>query len=130
MFKARNLISSSNFIKRTKYSTKIFLEGKEIDIKGFEQYIKNNKPNSGDDPQKIIDDVAGACIQAGKVEGEDLIKILDRKKAIKMAIELAEKGDLVLITGKGSEQAMVVKDKLIPWDDREVVKSSIKALRD
>jgi len=83
-----------------------------------------------DDPQKIIDDVAGACIQAGKVEGEDLIKILDRKKAIKMAIELAEKGDLVLITGKGSEQAMVVKDKLIPWDDREVVKSSIKALRD
>jgi UDP-N-acetylmuramyl tripeptide synthase len=35
---------------------------------------------------------------------------------------MAKKGDLVLVTGKGSEQAMCVGDKLIPWDDRKIIR--------
>jgi len=79
-----------------------------------------------DNPQTIIDDVASAVIKAGKVEGKNVFKILDREKAIQKAIQLAEAGDLVLITGKGSEQGMVVKGKIIPWDDRRVVREALE----
>ena len=78
-----------------------------------------------DNPQDIINDVARACTQAGKVEGKDLFKMVERGKAIEEAIMMAGEGDLVLVTGKGSEQAMVVKGELVPWDDRDVVRSAI-----
>ena len=43
----------------------------------------------------------------------------DRAEAIKKAIAMARPGDVVLITGKGSEPVMAVAHgKLVPWDDR------------
>jgi UDP-N-acetylmuramoyl-L-alanyl-D-glutamate--2,6-diaminopimelate ligase len=80
-----------------------------------------------DDPQSIIDDVADAVIKSGMRENESLFKILDRKGAIEKAITMAETDDLVLITGKGSEQGMCVGNgKIIPWDDRTVVREALK----
>jgi len=76
-----------------------------------------------DDPMDIIEDVSSAAIKAGKEEGKDLWKILDRGEAIAKAVSLAKKGDLILVTGKGSEQGMYVKGKVLPWDDREKVRS-------
>ena len=58
-----------------------------------------------------------------------MFKIIDRGDAIQKAISMAQKGDLVLVTGKGSEQAMVVNDKLVPWDDREEVRKAIKKVK-
>ena len=58
---------------------------------------------------------------------KNLFKILDRREAISKAFSLAQKDDVVLITGKGSEQAIVVKNgKKIPWDDRRVVREELK----
>jgi UDP-N-acetylmuramoyl-L-alanyl-D-glutamate--2,6-diaminopimelate ligase len=80
-----------------------------------------------DDPMRIIEDVASAVAGTGKKEGETLYKILDRKKAIARAVSMAEEGDLVLITGKGSEQAMCVSGgKKIPWDDREIARGALR----
>lgn len=79
-----------------------------------------------DDPMEIINDVASAASKSGKIEGENLFKILDRSDAIKKALELAGEGDMILLTGKGSEQAMVVKGNLLPWDDREEVRKHLK----
>jgi UDP-N-acetylmuramyl-tripeptide synthetase len=79
-----------------------------------------------DDPMQIIEDVASAVEKTGKIEGKNLFKILSRTQAIQKAIDLAQPGDLVLVTGKGSEQKMVVKGKMIPWDDREQVKAALK----
>lgn len=76
-----------------------------------------------DNPEEIINDVASAVEKTGKVLDKDLFKILDRGDAIKKAVEIAKKGDLILVTGKGSEQAMCVSGgKIIPWDDREEVR--------
>jgi len=36
---------------------------------------------------------------------------------------LAKKDDIVLITGKGAEQAMICGDEKIPWDDRKLARS-------
>ena len=56
------------------------------------------------------------------MDGVDLYRILDRQEAIDFAIRIAEPGDLILITGKGSEPVMAVADgKKIPWDDRAAV---------
>ncbi|MEK7084438.1 MAG: Mur ligase family protein [Patescibacteria group bacterium] len=75
-----------------------------------------------DDPLSIINDVADAAAKTGKKDGETLFRIPDRKEAILRAFSLAQKGDVVLITGKGSEQAMIVKGKKIPWDDRTIAR--------
>jgi len=49
-------------------------------------------------------------------------KILDRKEAIRRALTLAESGDIVVITGKGSETSIAVSGgKKIPWSDKAVV---------
>lgn len=79
-----------------------------------------------DDPMDIIRDVASAVKKAGKREGETMHILASRRDAIRKAISLAKPGDLVLITGKGSEQAMVVKGKLVPWDDREEVRAALR----
>lgn len=79
-----------------------------------------------ENPLDIINQVAAGARQKGKVEGKNLFKILDRREAIAKALSLANKGDIVLITGKGCEQRMAVAgSKLIPWDDREVVREEL-----
>lgn len=85
--------------------------------------IVTNEDPYDDDPQIIIDQVATGADHEGKKTGKNLFKILDRKEAIKKAFDLAKEGDLVLITGKGSEQAICVADgEKIAWDDRKAAR--------
>ena len=63
------------------------------------------------------------------VKAREAKKIYDRREAIKMALSLAQPGDVVVITGKGCEPTIEEKGKKIPWDDREVVKQEYKRLR-
>jgi UDP-N-acetylmuramoyl-L-alanyl-D-glutamate--2,6-diaminopimelate ligase len=51
--------------------------------------------------------------------------MLDRKQAIEKAISLAYKDDIVLITGKGAEECMVVSTEKIPWSDRKIAKDAL-----
>jgi len=55
-----------------------------------------------------------------------LLKIPDRKKAIFQGIELAGKGDIVLITGKGHESSMNYGKGEVPWSEHETVKEALK----
>jgi UDP-N-acetylmuramoyl-L-alanyl-D-glutamate--2,6-diaminopimelate ligase len=91
--------------------------------------IVTNEDPYDDDPQEIIDQVAAGALEVGSKEGEELYKILDRPKAINKAISLANKGDIVLITGKGSEPVMMVKNgKTIPCDDRKEARKALHKL--
>ncbi|MCX6714995.1 MAG: UDP-N-acetylmuramyl-tripeptide synthetase [Candidatus Uhrbacteria bacterium] len=88
--------------------------------------IVTNEDPYDDDPQEIIDQVADAAIEAGKKEGIDLFRVLDRGESIEKAILLAQPGDLVLITGKGCEPVMAVANgKKIPWDDRSAARAAL-----
>lgn len=92
------------------------------------QIVTNEDPYD-DDPQLIIDQVAEGAIKAGRKLGENLFKIADRREAIRFALSLASAGDLVLLTGKGSEQAICVAGgRKIPWDEREVTRELLKTL--
>jgi len=100
------------------------LAGEKADV-----VIVTNEDPYDDDPNMIIVQVAAGAENAGKVENKNLFKIEDRREAIKKALSLAGVGDIVLITGKGCEQAIcVVEGKKIPWDDREVVREELKKL--
>jgi len=88
--------------------------------------IVTNEDPYDEAPEDIIEDVAAGARVAGKINNQNLFKVLDRGDAIKKALELAEKGDLVLITGKGAEQYICVAgEEKISWDDREVLRQAI-----
>ncbi len=88
--------------------------------------IVTNEDPYDDDPMEIINDVAQGAANAGMVDGENLFRILDRQEAVEKAVDLARPGDVVIITGKGSEPVMAVaQGKKVPWDDREAVRKAI-----
>jgi len=95
--------------------------GKKADI-----CVVTDEDPYNDDPIKIINDVAGAVRATGKIDNQNIFVIHDREEAIFSAIRMAEKGDIVLVTGKGSESVMVVKGKHIPLDDRQIVRNACK----
>ena len=76
-----------------------------------------------EDPLSII-----AQIQRGAdgVSREYLIEA-DRAKAIKLAINMAEPGDMVVIAGKGHENYQIVRDEKRHFDDREQARTAILA---
>lgn len=86
-----------------------------------QEIIVTNEDPYDEEPMEIIKQVAEGA-------GERAKKILDRREAIKEALKLARDGDIVIITGKGSEPSIVVKDKEIPWDDRKVVREEFEKL--
>ncbi|MDD5012839.1 MAG: UDP-N-acetylmuramoyl-L-alanyl-D-glutamate--2,6-diaminopimelate ligase [Candidatus Pacebacteria bacterium] len=81
--------------------------------------IVTNEDPYDEDPMEIINQVASGSFKAEK--------ILDREEAIKKALSLAVSGDVVIITGKGCEPWICVKNgKKIPWDDRDIVRKALK----
>lgn len=77
--------------------------------------VSNDNPRS-EDPEIIFSE-----IKNGFSEGfSDYEIIPDRKKAIRKAIMMAEKDDLVMLLGRGHEKYQVIKDKKIELDDRQV----------
>jgi UDP-N-acetylmuramoyl-L-alanyl-D-glutamate--2,6-diaminopimelate ligase len=89
--------------------------------------IITNEDPYDDDPILIIEQSAAGAENTGKKLNLDLFKIPDRREAIRKAISIAEAGDLVLISGKGSEQLMMMANgEKIPWDDRTVAREEIR----
>ena len=81
--------------------------------------ITNEDPYD-DEPKQIIDDVAAG------VRNKEVIKILDRREAIRKALGLAQAGDMVIITGKGGEVWMCVENnKKVPWIESEIVREEL-----
>jgi UDP-N-acetylmuramyl tripeptide synthase len=74
----------------------------------------------GEDPEKILDDIEAGIRAGGQPVSFD--RIPDRRAAIARALELAHRGDIVVIAGKGHETYQILKDKTIHFDDREVVR--------
>ncbi len=79
--------------------------------------VTSDNPRS-EEPEEILKEIeAGVKPVSDKYE-----MIVDRYDAIKRAIEIAEKGDSVIIAGKGHENYQILKDKTIHFDDAETAK--------
>ena len=81
-----------------------------------------------EDPEKIAEGFIVGATKGGKTLGKDLFKEMDRKKAIKLALEKAKPGDVVLILGKGHEKTILRADGPHPFEDIKVVKALLKEL--
>jgi UDP-N-acetylmuramoyl-L-alanyl-D-glutamate--2,6-diaminopimelate ligase len=72
-----------------------------------------------EEPQDIINDMlAGLSAQQMK----NTLSITDRKEAIRTACMMAQKGDVILIAGKGHEDYQEIKGVKHHFDDREIVR--------
>jgi UDP-N-acetylmuramoyl-L-alanyl-D-glutamate--2,6-diaminopimelate ligase len=72
-----------------------------------------------EEPQDIINDMLAGLDQK---QMKKVVSIVDRKEAIRTAAMMAEKGDVILIAGKGHEDYQEVKGVKHHFDDREVVR--------
>ena len=76
-----------------------------------------------EEPQDIINDmVAGLDI----IEKKKALCIINRREAIKTACAMAQKGDVVLISGKGHEEYQEINGIKHPFDDKEIVEEIFK----
>lgn len=73
----------------------------------------------------ILEEMAQGMLDKGRVEGENFWRVPDRGGAIKYALGLAQKGDVVMVCGKGHEQSMCFGDTEFPWDDRNATSSAL-----
>ena len=72
-----------------------------------------------EEPQDIINDMLAGL---DKKQLKKVVAIVDRREAIRTACMMAEKGDVILIAGKGHEDYQEIKGVKHHFDDREVVR--------
>lgn len=89
--------------------------------------ITSDNPRS-EDPLAIIEEVAKGAEELARERGAALYKEVDRKKAIALALQLAGPGDGVVVAGKGHETTQTIGDRVIPFDDRQVVRSLLEEM--
>jgi len=59
------------------------------------------------DGQEILEQIAAGAERAGKKRGKDLFLVHDRPEAVQTAIDMARRGDMVLLLGKGHEKSIL-----------------------
>ncbi len=83
-------------------------------------YITSDNPRF-EKPEEIIDMIAVGISDKNKVVIES-----DRAKAIRLAIDQLNEGEILLITGKGHEEYQIIGDEKIPFSDYEEILKCIK----
>ena len=70
-----------------------------------------------ENPEAIIEDIKPGLSSSIETEIET-----DRKKALKIALDMAESGDVLLIAGKGHETYQIIGTERVPFDDRVIIR--------
>ncbi len=87
--------------------------------------ITTDNPRS-EEPENIIHDIVPGL---DRVQNSRYAIVVDRREAIRQAFHLANKGDIVMIAGKGHETYQLVKDQVLDFDDRLVAREILKGLK-
>jgi UDP-N-acetylmuramoyl-L-alanyl-D-glutamate--2,6-diaminopimelate ligase len=89
----------------------------EIAGRGADLAIATSDNPRSEDPAAILDEVEPGLARSG---ASSYRKIVDRREAIRAAVELADAGTVILITGKGHETTQQIGGQDLPWDDRKI----------
>jgi UDP-N-acetylmuramoyl-L-alanyl-D-glutamate--2,6-diaminopimelate ligase len=81
--------------------------------------VTSDNPRT-EDPQQIITDILSGI---KRFDSKRMIVNADREKAIHQAIDLAQPNDLIVVAGKGHEDYQILADRVIHFDDKEVVQA-------
>jgi UDP-N-acetylmuramoyl-L-alanyl-D-glutamate--2,6-diaminopimelate ligase len=85
--------------------------------------LTSDNPRS-EDPEAIMQDALPGLLATGT----KFVAEPDRARAIRIAMEAARPGDIVLIAGKGHEKEQVLRNGAIPFDDADVAAAAIRDL--
>ncbi len=86
--------------------------------------VTSDNPRS-EPPEAILEDIQRGMNGYKKAERR---VIVDRREAIAAALELAAAGDAVVIAGKGHEAYQVLRERSVPFDDRQVARDALRRL--
>lgn len=86
--------------------------------------ITSDNPRT-EEPEAIIGDIEEGIRDTGGA----YITIVNRKEAIRYALENAEKDDIIILAGKGHETYQTFRDRTIHFDEREVVREILDDLK-
>ena len=76
-----------------------------------------------EDPNKICNEIAAG------IKNKEYEVIIDRKKAIEKAIEIAQPGDVVILTGKSHEKSLCRGNTEYPWSEKSAALSAINKFK-
>jgi UDP-N-acetylmuramoyl-L-alanyl-D-glutamate--2,6-diaminopimelate ligase len=94
-----------------------------------DEIILTDEDSYDEDPQEILKEVKSGINEAGFPAG-NLYETLDRKEAIKKAAELLREGDILIGTGKGSEEWIhIAGGKKIPWNEKKEFEDALTEKR-
>jgi UDP-N-acetylmuramoyl-L-alanyl-D-glutamate--2,6-diaminopimelate ligase len=79
--------------------------------------VTSDNPRT-EEPEKIIDDII-----RGVTRHASVLRETDRRTAIERAISCAQRGDVILIAGKGHEDYQIIGQEKIHFSDREIVEN-------
>ena len=87
-------------------------------------YLTDEDPYD-ENPEHILDDIASGMTREG--QASKVRRILDRRESIGAALTEAKDGDIVVITGKGSETSLAMAGGIkIPWSDAQTVQDLLR----
>jgi UDP-N-acetylmuramoyl-L-alanyl-D-glutamate--2,6-diaminopimelate ligase len=86
--------------------------------------VTSDNPRS-EPPEAILEEIQKGMNGGRKAERHVLV---DRREAIARALEMAETDDVVVIAGKGHETYQVLRDRTVPFDDRQVARDVLSRL--
>ncbi|MBV8115770.1 MAG: UDP-N-acetylmuramoyl-L-alanyl-D-glutamate--2,6-diaminopimelate ligase [Silvibacterium sp.] len=86
--------------------------------------LTSDNPRS-EDPEAILQEVLPGLSETGT----PFLSEVDRSRAIRLALEAADCGDIVLIAGKGHEKTQTLRSGIIPFDDVEVATEILRQLK-
>ena len=86
--------------------------------------VTSDNPRS-EIPRAIIDDILTGITATD--QSHTKVKV-EREEAIDYAIGQARTGDVVVIAGKGHENYQLVKDQVLPFDDRIIAEKALRKL--
>ena len=95
----------------------------EVAEKFADHVVVTSDNPRGEQPQAIIDEIVKGLSEAGRARVD--IRV-DRREGIRLAIELARAGDVVLIAGKGHENYQIIGDARAHFDDVEVAAEEMR----
>ena len=96
----------------------------EIASRLADRIILTDEESYSENPDAIRRDIM-AGIEKAKGAAKTT-EVADRRDAIKKALSVAKKGDMVLITGMGHEKFRIIEGERMPWNDADVVRELLE----
>ena len=125
----KEILTYANKIKKNKIITVVGSAGgrekeKRKDIGKVVTELSDEVIFTMDDPRyEKVEDIINDLTK--EVKKNNYISIKNRKKAIKFAINYANKDDIILILGKGTDNYMAIKNKYKKYNDLKIIKKYI-----